>query len=592
MQDVVVVNLCQGVPSTFVDRAFAQLDGFGSISERGLLWSHAVPTHGDADAALDAWIDVSGQGSLFDVFRQAGYHTICIGAREGTSRNAETMCAHRGGGPSMDVHDASAAYQALRFLLDPHERPLFVMICLHGCADVTVADKVLKATRAFSVEGESSCLAPSVYGDDMRNDVSGAGAFAPLVATLEGESDDVAALSAGEHAARLHTVAWDALVRADEIIRVLRRALTVTEASKTILAATATCSLALREHGLVGCGGHWTACNRSFFAIHTGCEPMQERRPVSMSVFSHVLLDISGIPQGGTVSLAWNPPEGVAVTVHTVQRVVETPCFVRCILSHHGRVFAWTVWFGDSIARDFRSQFSALDMLYSQHVVRHAVYDVSSDPDEMVELWSDSSWYQTPLSKVLWERVRKHVVSLPELSLRAFRDLPPPPPALSEPRVPQALLRARTARTVEAGTSDRRHTRGPPPVRDQEGAIRTDGLRAEVPIVRDSSHVPSIASFASRRVREASSRVVVPPTEDLLPSGTKGDDDGDSWCSGPASAVELNSRTRHTTSTSDDATIRSMSPPRAKVRRDKPAAARDAMPQTRRPPKNFGGRPR
>ena len=167
MQDVVVVNLHGGVPSTFVERAFAQLGGFASIAERGLLWSHGVVTHTDADAALEAWVDVPGSGSLFDVYRRAGYHTVCIGAPPHVARSAETR-------PSIapdagaEAHDASAAFHALKCLLDPHDRPLFVMVCLRCGADVHCAASVSSAPRSFSAEEEELRLPPSVH-DAARN---------------------------------------------------------------------------------------------------------------------------------------------------------------------------------------------------------------------------------------------------------------------------------------------------------------------------------------------------------------------------------------------------------------------------------------
>lgn len=503
MQDVVVVNLQGGVPSALIERAFAQLPGFSDIAARGLLWSHGVVTHCDADAALEAWMEVPECGSLFDAYRRAGYHTIYVGAPCSVARDAETRCEIPQG-TAADVHDTSSAFHALRWLLDERSRPRFVLVCLECCADVLRAERVSRAARAFSVAAEASRLPPSVYGDDVRNAASSAHRFRALV-----DASDDAPNNAGEHAARLHTVAWAAMQRADSVLRTVQRALAITVSRSPLLAVMGTCSVALREHGVVGSGGHWDACTRSFFAVYTGCTALHERRPVSMGVFSHVLLDISGIPQGSAVSPAWNPPDGIPVTVRaprTTRGGVDPFCFVRSVVSRGGRLFAWSVWFGTSIAHDVRSQFGALDMDSSQHLVTHAVYDLSSDPDEMAELWSETSWRRTPLAKLLWEQVRKCVVSLPELTMRVFRATTLPSPALASPL--------------------------PLPTKPPTTPI------GPLPVVLER-------------------RVVVPPTADVLETALHGvppedtddddhDDDQDSWCSGPASAVELNSRAMRT----------------------------------------------
>ena len=301
-------------------------------------------------------------------------------------------------------------------------------------------------------------------------------------------------------------MAWDAMRRADDILRVLQRA----TSQRALSVVMGTSSLALREHGVVGGGAHWTACTRTFFALRTGCDPLHERRPVSMSVFPFVLLGISGLPQESVAAtVAWDPPGGVPVTVHTSRRAdPDAPRFVRGIVSHHGRLFAWSVCFGAPIARDVRAQVGAMDVLRPHHLVAHAVYDISSDPDELRELWSDPSWRRTPLAKLVWEQVRERVVGLPEHTLRAFG---------AAAHLPLATT--------------------PTPPRAPRGARLSDGSAAKRPADESTLAAPRRAAHEET--------LAVPPTEALLTMTSRtdddGDDDGDSWCSGPASAVELNS---------------------------------------------------
>ena len=263
------------------------------------------------------------------------------------------------------------------------------------------------------------------------------------------------------------------------------------------------------------------------------------------------------------------------MTVHSFRNRlgVTTPCFVRSIVSHHGRLFAWSVWFGASIAHDFRAQFSGLDMLHSQHVVTHAVYDISSDPDEMQELWSDGAWRRTSLARLLWEQVRKHVVSLPEPTLHTFVDV-----AYTTYYPPQALLRARKARALRAqrkeedkdgdgGGADEKDGEGD----EEEGRKKEDGEGGD--------------EDGEEGRQDGSAVEVFPPTEGMLSSqgGKDCDDDADSWCSGPAPAVDLNAMGRGgCTPNRDDATTSQIDTPHP----------HQQYQMTRRQARQIAGRPR
>lgn len=547
---VVVVILRGGIPPCMIDRAFEELQGFRRVSARGILWSNAVCTHASPDQSLSYFMSCGGDGGMLGSFEKAGYTTVVLGVprrARGSSKDEVPFSL------AADVHDCVTGFHAVKRILahDFGTTPLALVVGLKTGTEPLLEERLRDAPRAFSVEAEAERLPPTVHGDDCRRAVAAshrAGSLAREAAAADasrGETSD-ASWTAGERAARMHTVAWRAMERADGVLQTLEQALeqALDRVGGTLqLVIVGDGAIATGEHGVFGTGAPYVACTRTFAAVETGCAPYREVHPVSTSVVATAILDLLGVGSGGsgTDAAAWDPSVGAPLTVRRAHDIGDAPgSFVRCVLTHDGRTYAWTVWLTEMVFglrfrtflgnlhlepldqdREDREDCEEREVREDRDLVRSvcfAVYDLSSDPHELDELSNRAGWRATPLADALWVQVRRRMTSVPELLLQ---HAPPPPPC--KPRSKTSVSTRQSAAPVSVPASAR------------TPAARTPAARA--PAARAPA-APASAPMVVQPTKDAVVALEALTTRAVAP-GSQSDASSDSWKSGPVSPNRL-----------------------------------------------------
>ena len=456
MNDVVLLNVHGGFPSSMIRRAVLELPNLKSLTEHASFHDRVYPTNACAgpalhDTIMDAPLGSMVDGvwhewaytrratrSLFHVFQRAQYATRVYGAF-GLDARLDPH-AHMHVRPSdfdhslesygVDVCDAQDAAFTCQLGI-AHDRDTFDRVAAHladgsrgnqltmvnllGCQDAhkcsfrdidpeTVAIPVMNFETKDAYD--ERMFAETVTVDDPRSDESASARIDPLRRSaqlkdwLQGANGDCSRAALVRTITGLHRFCWKCLQQLDEgvglVVEALRRA---NRLENAIIYVYSDHAISLYEHGEL-CEAPWDACLRSFLIRRVPRSPRSSQTaPLSLANFATMLLDDCGIVADWHMAPALpNACVTVGIALSWLARASMDP-----IVS----VFNLRTFFVRTAIYHHDRLYSVVQWFGLQDLIDAAGADDFADPESKAKSMHKRSQWPNPVSDASFDELRR-----------------------------------------------------------------------------------------------------------------------------------------------------------------------------------------